>query len=768
MATESIEIRIRADGAREASQAIRAVGDAGAQAARGADRAERNIKKMGRSAATTRGQMRSLGREANRVGGIVNAIFGAVVIRQAAQAVDSFTQVQNRLRLITDGEADLGNLTEVVFQQAQDTRVEFAAQAELVSRISRASQSLGASQADVLNVSQAIAQSFAISGASTQETIAASRQLAQGLQSGRFAGDELRSVLENNARIGQVLADNLGVSVGEIRTMGAEGKLGPQQVFDAILKDVEKLNSEFSTIQPTIEQGVTTAANALQIVLGDLDIGGALGEGFQGVGRSIQALRPDIVELVGEARLFTTSLFFALEEFFLRVNQGVNIVRGTVSELEKDIAEIREDNDWFDSIVEGAADLGDEINDLPPAVQSVLALIPGIGLGLSAAADGAVALEEATDNAAESQERQLALIDELNSLDTQLLGLGERRTEELNRQRKELEAQIAALRELIANPAKASEESGGGGEKKTPLDPKDITAANKFLQEQLTEVEKIEAKIAEVSRLTAAGAFADGNDVRIMQALNLELIAANQELDGTAGKLEEATGFFTASLTEVENIEAAIARVNLLSEEGFFDGVGDPAVILARLGEDLVAAKEKAEETTDAFATFAEQAARNIQDSLANFLFDPFEDGLDGMLRAFIDTIRRMVAELLAAKLLQSFASSFGGGGGVFGTFATALGGAAGGGNAMGGTMKAGETRLVGERGPEPFTASRNGVVTPNSGIGGPPAPAPIVIVEQDPQAVVQAIGTAAGRSEIFKAIQADPAQYRAALGVAS
>lgn len=49
---------------------------------------------------------------------------------------------------------------------------------------------------------------------------------------------------------------------------------------------------------------------------------------------------------------------------------------------------------------------------------------------------------------------------------------------------------------------------------------------------------------------------------------------------------------------------------------------------------------------------YAKEAARNIQDSFAEFLFDPFKDGLKGMLRQFLDTIRRIAAEMAAQKLL--------------------------------------------------------------------------------------------------------------------
>jgi tape measure domain-containing protein len=79
------------------------------------------------------------------------------------------------------------------------------------------------------------------------------------------------------------------------------------------------------------------------------------------------------------------------------------------------------------------------------------------------------------------------------------------------------------------------------------------------------------------------------------------------------------------------------------------------ALIAKRYGEAGKAADQFGQQADQ----FAEQAARNIQDSFADFLFDPFQDGLKGMLRGFVDTIRRIIAEALAADIAHAL--GFGG-----------------------------------------------------------------------------------------------------------
>ncbi|TAA20290.1 hypothetical protein [Pseudoxanthomonas winnipegensis] len=66
---------------------------------------------------------------------------------------------------------------------------------------------------------------------------------------------------------------------------------------------------------------------------------------------------------------------------------------------------------------------------------------------------------------------------------------------------------------------------------------------------------------------------------------------------------------------------------------------------------------EKAKESTSQMSAFADQAARNMQDAFADFLFDPFEGGVDGMLKSFSDAIRKMVAQVAASKLFDALGS---------------------------------------------------------------------------------------------------------------
>ncbi len=123
------------------------------------------------------------------------------------------------------------------------------------------------------------------------------------------------------------------------------------------------------------------------------------------------------------------------------------------------------------------------------------------------------------------------------------------------------------------------------------------------------------------------------------------------------------------------------------------------------------------------------QAARNIQDAFAQFLFDPFKGGLRAMLLGFVNTIRKMVAEIAAAAILKQFFGWMAGLGGFWGTVGGALlKGISG--KAIGGSVMSNTPYLVGERGPELFVPNSGGSIVPNSGLGGGMTIAPVYNVD--------------------------------------
>jgi hypothetical protein len=157
--------------------------------------------------------------------------------------------------------------------------------------------------------------------------------------------------------------------------------------------------------------------------------------------------------------------------------------------------------------------------------------------------------------------------------------------------------------------------------------------------------------------------------------------------------------------------------------------IEDQAEKSTKVFESLYKQNEKAfSESMSTLSIFAEQGARNIQTYFADFLFDPFDKGIKGMLRGFIDVIRRMIAEAAAANIL-SYLGFGGAGGGLLGKGLGALfggfkgfggigGGGGGGGRGVptragGGPVEAGQIYRVNEKRMEFFKPAVSGRVVP-------------------------------------------------------
>lgn len=166
----------------------------------------------------------------------------------------------------------------------------------------------------------------------------------------------------------------------------------------------------------------------------------------------------------------------------------------------------------------------------------------------------------------------------------------------------------------------------------------------------------------------------------------------------------------------VETLRASLNAGDI--NQGQYDNV------MAGLDTGLSKAQDKITETKDQLDVFADEAARNAQDAFADFLFDPFKDGVDGMAANFGKVLQRMVAEAAAAQIMRDALGTVGADGERTGGFLQAGLKAAGaffgfsGGKAVGGPVEAGKLYEVGENDrPEMFMANgRQFLIPGNSG----------------------------------------------------
>lgn len=142
-----------------------------------------------------------------------------------------------------------------------------------------------------------------------------------------------------------------------------------------------------------------------------------------------------------------------------------------------------------------------------------------------------------------------------------------------------------------------------------------------------------------------------------------EAARLDEQLDAEARRFKDLADPVAPLRRELELLDKLLAAGKIS-----FDVWAEAAFqVQERVGE-LV---EPAERAAAQVSEYWSEAARGIQGAMADFLFDPFTDGLQGMLRGFLDVIRRMLAEAAAAQLAQALFGDIAGGkpGGYFGAF---------------------------------------------------------------------------------------------------
>ena len=137
--------------------------------------------------------------------------------------------------------------------------------------MARATEELDLANKDLFTITKAVNQSFVVSGASSQEANSAILQLSQGMASGTLRGEELNSVMENSPRLARAIAEGLGVTIGELRQLGADGKITAEAITTALLSTADSIDREFSEMPRTVGQSLQQLRNDLLVTFGQTD-----------------------------------------------------------------------------------------------------------------------------------------------------------------------------------------------------------------------------------------------------------------------------------------------------------------------------------------------------------------------------------------------------------------------------------------------------------------------------------------------------------------
>lgn len=212
--------------------------------------------------ATSMKESSSSGNSLVGVLGKVAAAVGSVMgVKQIIGLSDTMSQTKARLDLMNDGLQSTKELQDRIFDSAQKSRGSYQDTADLVSKLGLNAKDAFENTAQIVDFAEQVNKQFVISGASAEETKNATLQLTQALSSGVLRGDELRSIFDQAPTLIQSIANYMGVPIGRIRDMAAEGQITAETVKNALLECADETNAKFASMPLTFSQLWTNFKN---------------------------------------------------------------------------------------------------------------------------------------------------------------------------------------------------------------------------------------------------------------------------------------------------------------------------------------------------------------------------------------------------------------------------------------------------------------------------------------------------------------------------
>lgn len=181
----------------------------------------------------------------------------------AIKTTDQLTQLRARIDLINDGSQSTAEIMDKVFSAANRSRGSFLDMADSVAKLNLLAKDAFTSNDEAIYFVEQLNKQFKIAGAGVQETTSAMYQLTQAMAAGKLQGDEFRSIMENAPMLAQSIAQEMGLSVGQLKEMSSQGLITADIIKNALFASAEETNAKFAEIPMTFQDIGTKLQNDL-------------------------------------------------------------------------------------------------------------------------------------------------------------------------------------------------------------------------------------------------------------------------------------------------------------------------------------------------------------------------------------------------------------------------------------------------------------------------------------------------------------------------
>ena len=681
------------------------------------------------------GRLQQAGNKAeNALGRMASMLASAFAVSKIIEYADAYTNLQNRLKLVTDSTESLAQATQNVIDIAQNSRQALGATGDLYFKISQNADKLGLSVADVSQVTETFGKTLALSGAGTQQAEAAILQFSQALASGVFRGDEFNSVAENAPAAMDAFSRALGVTKGELRKLAHDGALTADILIQALKEQSEEVDKAFGKTESTISQAFTNLKNNVIVFVGQMNEATESSKGFvsslDGLSNWLESGQP-FEDIIYQTKIWG----YALDD----IGDVIRILDAELKSLGVD----------SDSIL---GKVGKALKTLPTDFTVLVKIAHAEWVKFSdTVAEGMIIHSDRRKEIDDAYTKSIGnILDERDArLSASQAAVKAIQEERKARKQAIADKELSDYMDMLAKPdSKSAKELLEGSRKKAEADKiakksaEDAAKKAEQLKSQydalaLSQLEQIKlwgkdtglAKLnfdLKYTNLSKLGQKEKDN--LILQQKKIDALQAEKDL---ATQQTEVDSFMAGQAQELDALRSQYATENEIIYQGYMarQAIIDKALGREKISKDesRVLSKKNERQVIDEKRQVEVQKLGVLSQGFGNIATlmqsenrKLFEIGKAAALaQAFVNTATAITNALAVQPypLGLALAATAGVAGAV--QIAAIQNQQISGARAMGGDVQSGRSYLVGERGAEVITMGGNGHVTPNHKLGG-------------------------------------------------
>ena len=660
-------------------------------------------------------------------------LFAGAALLQATKMIDAYNVLQSRVKNATSATGDFVAVFRELTSLSKQTGAQLETSVSLFQRLALGARELGKSNQDVIQLVGIVEKLGVIGGSSNQALQAGLLQFGQAMSAGIVRAEEFNSIVENLPELANRIAKGLGTTTGQLRKMVLEGKVLSKDVFEALIKQSDNIQSDFEKMPNTIARSWSRLTLTVTEALKKFDEGTSfsrkLADMLDDMARSVDSAKNNLGFLIGP---------------FNAVSEAAGNATFAVSRFLNEMGKIPEVPKALEGALKGIAFGASSVG---AGVESATTLTKGIVDTLFGRRPQAEIDREATRRLNEIGDR----------LSQQFLDFFGPKTPF----QKGLPLVLDPIQKRGVSDKPSSSVGSIGGSKGSK---KEMTRLKSLLNGLKPAAQKVREEIAFLNEMFAKGAIKDVaqyneamerldrklknsiilNDKRGSVAADLKKLLDKtlkdpvkkftDELENSVKPRKEFLGYLETLNNAIESTktpaEALAENIRNIREAGEFLGKSDEAAqAIQRMRFEFEDTNKKAKEGLEDLIAVTRRFGRTFEDTF----IDAFKTGqfaFKDMLGSMLEDLARFT---LRASVLDPIGKGLGGlFSGAFSNFGSRLLGSFTGGvgvtgpvqslfprRADGGSVRAMQPAIVGERGPELFLPGQNGTIIPNKNLGG-------------------------------------------------